>query len=115
MKAEQEEEAKQVAAGPEMTVTAQEVYAAYKDNEIAADQKYKGKVLEMSGTVDGVKPDHIELKAGNVFAQVNIYFADSEKAKAAKLAKGSHVTVRGKCGGKQFVYPYLESAILVSE
>src|SRR5690606_10394292 len=102
-------------AGPDLTVTADEVYQAYEDNEIAADQKYKGKVLEMTGTVDGVKPDHIELKAGQFIAQVNVYFADSEKAKASSLTKGQAITVRGKCEGKGIVYPYLENTILVDQ
>lgn len=38
-------------AEPPMMVSATEIASDYDDNEVAADQKYKGKMLEVSGNV----------------------------------------------------------------
>src|SRR2546429_174237 len=40
---------------PEATVTAEELLDEYQKNEIAADQKYKGKLVQVSGKVTEVK------------------------------------------------------------
>ena len=40
-----------------LELTAQELMSAYAVNEIAADQKYKGKMVRLSGKVDDIGKD----------------------------------------------------------
>ena len=42
---------------PEITVKASVLAAEYQENEVAADLKYKGKVLLVTGTVDDIGKD----------------------------------------------------------
>src|SRR3954468_1002371 len=42
---------------PDINVTADELVQAYKANEVAADQRFKGKILLVSGTVDTIGKD----------------------------------------------------------
>ena len=39
---------------PPIVVSAREIASDYDDNEVAADQKYKGKILEVSGIVASI-------------------------------------------------------------
>ena len=79
---------------------------AYESNEVAADERYKGKVLEVSGVVNAVKKDildtmYIELKGGGEFELrgVQCYFDDSHTNSLSNLSKGQWVTIRGRCDG----------------
>lgn len=116
-KAQQDEQAKKIAKGADLTVSTDELVAAYKDNKIAADEKYKNKVLEIASTVKGVKDDHIELAAPGHFqySMVNIYFTSKEKGKAAKLTGGQPLRVRGVCKGMGVFGVYLEQAVIVDD
>ena len=75
----------------------------YMDNPIAADEKYKGKVLELTGQVDIIDREI----AGNPYVtfevdlleNVRITFKKSEESKVTKLVKGQTITIRGKCKG----------------
>ncbi len=44
-------------AVPIIQVTAASILAAYEDNAIAADQKYKDKILDISGPIDDFGED----------------------------------------------------------
>lgn len=89
-------------------VTAKALIDAYDANEIAADQKYKDKVIQVSGQVEDISEDimgdpYITLCIGEYgFDCVQCYFADSEKGKLARLSKGQNVKVKGLCTGKPF-------------
>jgi len=81
-------------------VTANELYSAYKKNEIAADELYKYKPLEVTGTIADISKDfsdtmHVTLKTSDMFNSVNCVLEDSEKSKAASLAKNQQITVKG--------------------
>lgn len=85
-------------------VTAEQLYSEYKENEVAADQKYKGKMLEVSGTINNIGKDivdnmYITLDTGELIASVQCYFKKSEEETVAGLKKGQEVTVVGKGDG----------------
>jgi len=89
-----------------VTVSASTIVDDYKNNEVAADEKYKGKVVEVSGTIESIAKDvmdtmYVTLAGGGEFEMrsVQCYFADSEKDKLASLSKGSRLTVKGRCEG----------------
>ncbi|MDQ8995166.1 hypothetical protein RFH54_04285 [Acinetobacter soli] len=84
-------------AAPEPTieVTANELLKAYKNNEVAANQQYKGKKLLVSATIDSIQAGlgdepYLVLKAGGdmEFLKPQAHLASSEQAKAATLSKG---------------------------
>jgi hypothetical protein len=87
-------------------VSALELISAYKDNEVAADERYKGGVLEVSGMTDSIGKDildtmHVVLKGGGEFEfrGVQCSFDDKHKGSLANLSKGQFITIRGKCEG----------------
>ena len=87
---------------PEVTVSAYEIYQAYEANEVAADLKYKEKVIQVSGVVESIGTDfmdtiYVSLSVGDEYeiSSVQCFFADSHKADAASLSKGQRVTIKG--------------------
>lgn len=79
------------------------LYAGYRNNEVAADEKFKGKKLAITGTISDIGKDiadqpYISFRVDD-FESVTCYF-DNENVKAiSKLSKGEKITVVGKCGG----------------
>nr|WP_265087379.1 OB-fold putative lipoprotein [Nanchangia anserum] len=92
-------------ATPEVTVSAAEIVTAYTDNELAADKQYKGKVVQITGTMDQVtdilSSKAVRITSGDEYAFEGITCAidDSQVDKAAELTKGGQVTVVGKVDG----------------
>ena len=84
------------AAEPPLPVKADALFRAYDDNEVAADQKYKGKSLLVTGTVQSIDKDFtdsivVQLASGNPFMAVHAYLDDQHAAMAASLKKGAKV------------------------
>lgn len=76
-----------------IAVTAAELYAAYHANEVAADEKYKGKLLGVVGLVISIDKDAfdnmiVRLDTKVPFQEVHATMKDSEKSKVAQLSKG---------------------------
>lgn len=81
--------------GPELTATSLEIAKEYKANEARADAKFKGKVIEISGTVTGIDSGItdepiVKLESDNQFLGVSLHDVDKETAIA--LNKGDKVT-----------------------
>jgi hypothetical protein len=90
----------------DIVVDAATLIAAYESNEVAADMKYKGKVLQVSGKVGDIKKDildniYVTLGTGKQFElrQVQAFFDDADAGRAATLSKGQRITVIGQCDG----------------
>lgn len=86
-------------------VNAHELIKEYEANEVAADNKYKGKNVIISGTIHDIGKDILDdpyiTFASNdemVFTAVQCMFKD--KAEVANFAKGQKVTVTGRVDGK---------------
>lgn len=102
-----EKETKEVAESaasnaPAVDVTPKQLFADYEENEVSADDKYKGKILRVSGTVAKIGKDvldtpYIEFAASSVFG-VQCMFDDT--AALTSLKKGQKLTVRCKGDGK---------------
>lgn len=94
-------EGKDSESGPTKEVyktTAKQLYQDYEANEVAADEKMKGKLIEVSGVIESIDKDAFDnivlhLKTGNSFAAAMITLKDSEKDAAIKLKKGNKITV----------------------
>jgi len=90
---------------PAMTVSASQLYADYEANGVAADEKYKGKVLLVTGKVNSIDRDimetiYVTLQGDEYFGDVQCFFAEDHVSTASQLSKGQTVTVKGKCEGK---------------
>lgn len=76
----------------------------YDANEIAADEKFKGKMLAVSGKVSNIAETMgnmtVQLEGHDVVASVMCRFADAEKPSVAKLKKGQQAKLVGVGDGK---------------
>lgn len=92
---------------PEFSLSASALYKEYKKNEVAADNKYKDKIIKISGTVDSIGKDvmkntYIMLVGEGVIEGLNgiqCFFPDKASGDIAKINKGDNVTIQGKCDG----------------
>jgi len=92
-------------------IRAEVLMRAYEDNELAADQRYKGRTLDVVGTVESIGREivgrpYVVLSAGEAAMFVGVQCVASlrdaakEEAKMARLRQGQRVVVRGKADGK---------------
>lgn len=93
-------------------VTALQLSKAYNANEVAADQKYKGKEMLVYGIITGIDKDFmndivVNLNSGNSFLPVRAHLEGGQDDKAASLAKGGEIIVQ--CSGGGFI---IGSAVL---
>jgi len=87
---------------PDFTVSAPSLFTDYSDNEIAADDRYKGKILQVSGTIRDIGNDimddaYVSLAGDGYYGNVQCFFSD--KSVVANLKKGQQITVVGYCDG----------------
>ena len=85
-------------------ISAASLYATYKENEVAADEKYKGKAMEITGTIDDIKKGlgdipYVTLATDDDFGNVQCTFSKNDSAQLAELKKGQKITITGKCSG----------------
>ena len=89
-------------SNPSVTISASKLYKEYNENEIAADEKYKGKIIEVTGVIRDIGNDimdnaYITLVGNEYFGDIQCYF--NEKSVVAKLSKGKRISVIGSCSG----------------
>ena len=87
---------------PEAGYPSGKLYKEYNANEIAADEKYKGKIIEVTGVIRDIGNDimdnaYITLVGNEYFGDIQCYF--NEKSVVASLSKGKRITVMGSCSG----------------
>jgi hypothetical protein len=86
----------------ENTITAPNLTASYEENEVKADENFKGKTFFVEGTVLEIKKDimdeiYVILQGDKMFRNVQCYFDDTSTA--SQLQKGMRVTFKGTCNG----------------
>ena len=102
----QKDVAREAATSAPISVTAGALYAAYEANAIAAEQKYEGKAVLITGTVSNVDRDilgdsYVTLTAGGEWDVwgVQCFVAESSLPQIAGLTKGERITMLGKVEG----------------
>lgn len=88
----------QPAAVEVFSTTATQLHADYEANEVAADERMKGKLVEVSGRVMSIEKDFtdtivVQLRTDNQFMGARMRMDDSQKSVAMRLQKGAQVTV----------------------
>lgn len=97
---------------PPMAVNAKDLVADYEGNEVAADQKYKGKMLEVSGTVASIQSGIgdgaiVQLIGTNEFQTANAQGDKDFTQYAGTLKKGQKITIICKSDGEVIGFPQL--------
>jgi hypothetical protein len=97
----------QTTAVEAIKVDAKDLIKAYTNNEVSADNQYKGKVVEVTGTVKDISvilgKTSITVGTNAELEAVKVFCSFDDKAeidKIAKLNKGDTITVIGKVQGK---------------
>jgi len=91
-------------------ISAEDLYQEYKDNSVAAGQKYKGKQVEVTGSIDDFGTDIMGrpyITFG--FLETQAVFSKSYASQLAELKKGQEIIVQCKASGSPLGYPILES------
>lgn len=82
-------------------ISAEELYDAFLDNEVAANKKYGGKTYcvegNISGFMSGVLDDEPIVRIGaGILKNVDCHFSKSQEDEIASLKKGQFVRIIGK-------------------
>ena len=85
-------------------VDATDLYQEYETDQLAADRKYKGRVVLISGAVKYVDRDvvgtlFLTLRGNDLLGSVQCYFGDDYATKLAHLRAGDIVEIQGRCTG----------------
>jgi hypothetical protein len=96
---------------PPQAVTAAQLGREYADDPAAADEKYRGHILEVTGVIEEVSRDRTdtwrvllrrEEGVGGLPIECSFDGADEDDAaELAQLRKGQPVSLRGRCEGGQ--------------
>lgn len=83
-----------------------QLLSAYKENEVNADNQYKGKLVRVSGITNDIKKDitnslYVTIGRGAQFELpvVQAFFSEENSGKLAQLKKGQRITVVCRISG----------------
>lgn len=101
-------------------VQATKLYQDYKENEIAADDKYAGRPITVIGTVDNIGKDivdnpYVAFKGGEYLGTVQCMLAENEASKAATLKEGQIITAKGADTSFLITQVIIRNCVILSE
>lgn len=101
-------------------ISAGQLFNAYEENEVATDEGFKNKLIQVSGSVQAISKDAfdnivIDLKTSNQFMPVHMKMEDTEKAAAVALKKGTKTTVLCESMSRIIGAPYGNGCRFVAE
>jgi enamine deaminase RidA (YjgF/YER057c/UK114 family) len=104
---------------PQISVTSIDIAKDYSENEVAADEKYKGKIIEISGKIssidNGTFDDEMIIKLSDGqydFSGPICYMEKSEREKVLALKKGASVTLIGEGNSATIGSPMLKNCTI---
>lgn len=102
---------------PAIVVDASKLWNDYEANEVAADERYKGKLIQINCVVVSVDKNFLDdivvhLKSPNPFLNISATIQSSEAAKAAAVRKGARLTLICKGGDRIIGSPTLHDCII---
>ncbi len=106
-------------APTEVTINAGSLYQAFEADEMAANRKYAGKVIEVSGALSSISQDDnghyvMSLSADSPLGQITCNLAPKEPNPTTTSAIGQSVIIKGVCTGYLFDV-VLDNATLLSK
>ena len=91
------------ASKPTFSLSANELFKQYEQNEMAANKKFADKVLEVRGTIIAIEHTdstaNIELASGETMGNINCSFILSKEQSNKLPSKNSEVNIKGRCTG----------------
>lgn len=88
---------------PAFSFDARDLYLEYRKDEAAADKKLVNKVIQVKGTVSDLRQTDstadIQLDAGDPEGTISCGFLVTGHKQMSLPAKGSSVTIKGRCTG----------------
>lgn len=101
-----------------ISVKAADLYEAFSNNEVAANKKYKGKILDVTGKVGSINSSFgsftVSLDADEWgITSIECSFKKVHEDDLAKLNKGDKVTIRGTCDGLTIAWVCLSDCELI--
>jgi putative nucleic acid binding protein len=106
--------------GPDglLSVGAVRLWRDYEENEVAADTRYKGQRLSVSGTVVSIERDYdgrpvLNLFGGNALFPTRATLNKADIPAAAQLKKGDQIVVRCIGAGREMRMPQLERCLML--
>lgn len=90
----------------------------YEENEVAADTRYKGQRLRVTGTVVSIERDYegrpvLHLFGGNAIFPTVARLNKADLPAVARLKKGDQVVVRCIGAGREMRMPQLERCLML--
>ncbi|MDX1408520.1 MAG: hypothetical protein R3330_10315 [Saprospiraceae bacterium] len=104
---------------PAQTVTASNLVKSYQDDEEAANARFLGQVVQVSGIVRQIQPGddgttQILLSSDDLMTSVSCNLQEDQTAGAEGLRSGDQVTINGECTGI-LMDVVLERCVIVKE
>jgi hypothetical protein len=89
---------------PDIEITAEQLFADYAAGEDAANQKYLGKIIKVTGHVLDINNNDsgystVYLDTGDMMGSISCQLEKGEEKKAETLITGQELSLKGKCTG----------------
>jgi hypothetical protein len=92
------------AQGAPIAIAAPQLGNEFDSNEIAAEGKYKNRLLAITGIIENFRKGpfggtYVDLSTGQMFSAVHCEFKEGYDAQLAQYRKGAKITIMGTCKG----------------
>ncbi len=92
-------------AKPEVVLSAAELFRAYEENEITANEKHLGKIIEVSGKISQVNKTggsvvSLGLETGDMMSGITCLLDEVNDNHRTDFSKGEEVRMRCVCTGR---------------
>jgi hypothetical protein len=104
---------------PAIKISVKALIGKYNENTIAADELYKGKTLQVKGTIGDIGKDILNKpyitisQSDDVDNYIQCFIAETELQKATQLKKGQQITIEGKCSGKAVWHIIIDNSVFI--
>ena len=104
---------------PDCKLTATELFNEYSTNEEAANTKFLGKVIMVSGTIREINTEDsiyttIILETDDMFFGVNCVLNNKYASKQKEISIGSEAVIKGECSG-MLIDVVLNNCVFIDE
>lgn len=86
-------------------LSADQLYSEYDANQVAADAKYKGKIVTIAGSINDIGKDvtdtaYVVIGGTGMLNGTQCMFPKGQESIIGNLSKGQQVTAKGEVNGK---------------
>ena len=90
---------------PDYVLSANTLFREYDTNSVAADAKYEGKIVKVSGTIQNIGKDimdtaYLVIGGSGFLDGVQCMLPRGQEDLVARVSKGQYVTLKGKVSGQ---------------